>query len=139
MGAAAVAALALALLARRPSLVAVAAALVGGQYSLLLAVESPALDTRAAVVAAALYVVAELGYWGVELRGAVADEPGMLLRRVAVLCATAVGVAVFGIALLTLVETVGRGGRVLEAAGVAAAVGVLALVVLAARAGPREG
>ena len=56
----------------------------GGEYVAVLGFED-ALDTRAPLVAGALFVVAELGYWSLELRGAVADEPGTYLRRVALL------------------------------------------------------
>lgn len=135
LGVAAVAALALALLARLASLVAVAVALLGAEYALLLALDGGPLDTRAAFVAAALYGVAELAAWALDLREAVADEPGMVLRRVALLAALGVATVVLGLGLLALVEAAGEGGRTLEAVGVVAAVGALALLALAARSG----
>lgn len=91
------------------------------------------LDTRAAFVAAALLAVGELGYWTLELREAVADEPGLLLRRVALLAGLAAVTVGIGVALLALVELVQADGRALEALGVVAAVAALALLALAAR------
>ncbi|HWH06615.1 MAG TPA: hypothetical protein VNT23_09290 [Gaiellaceae bacterium] len=124
--------LAAALAARFAPLVPVGVALLGAEYALLLVSGGEALDTRAAFVAAALLGVAEVSYWALELREAVADEPGLVLRRVALLSGLALLTVATGLGLLTLVELAGTEGRALELAGAVAA--VVALALLAATA-----
>jgi hypothetical protein len=99
----------------------------------LLGFEGDALDLRAPLVAAALLAVAELGYWSLELRGAVADEPGAYLRRLALLAAELAGVTTAGVVLLAIVQGVETGGTAVDLLGAAAAVGALALLALASR------
>jgi hypothetical protein len=111
----------------------IAVAILGAEYVALLGFEGEALDTRAAVVAAALLAVAELGYWSLELRRAVADEAGTSLRRLALLASVLLGVLALGFVLLALVEAVAAGGPAVDALGAVAAVGALGLLALAAR------
>ena len=111
-------------------------AVLAGAYTALLGHEVDGLDTRAPVVAAALFGVAELAYWSLELRGAVADEPGTYFRRAALLALMLAGVVAIGIALLAVVEAVSAGGLAVELVGAAAAVAAVALVALAARRAP---
>jgi hypothetical protein len=106
---------------------------LGGGYATALAIDGGPLDGRAPVVAAALFLVAELGYWSLELRDAVADEAGAHLRRIGLLSALALGALAVGAALLALVDTDPLGGVGLEALGAVAAVAALALVALGAR------
>ena len=113
--------------------VPVAVALLGAGYVMLLGFEGGGLDGRAPLVAAALLAVAELGYWSLELRGAVADEPGTYLRRLGLLAATLAGMTMIGVALLAVVESVDAGGVALDLVGAMAAVGAVALLALAAR------
>jgi hypothetical protein len=113
--------------------VAVAVALLGAGYVLLLGFERDTLDVHAPLVAAALLAVAELGYWALELHGAVADEPGTYLRRGAILALLLLATVGLGAGLLALVGAVSAGGLALDLLGVVAAVGALALVALAAR------
>ena len=110
-----------------------AVALLGAEYVLLLGFERDTLHVHAPLVAAALLTVAELGYWAMELHGAVADEPGTYLRRGAILALLLLATVGLGTALLALVGAVSGGGLALDLLGVAAAVGALALVTLAAR------
>jgi hypothetical protein len=110
-----------------------AVALLGAEYVLLLGFERDTLDVHAPLVAAALLTVAELGYWAMELHGAVADEPGSYLRRGAILAFLLLATVGLGTALLALVGAVSGGGLALDLLGAAAAVGALALVALAAR------
>ncbi|HUH15923.1 MAG TPA: hypothetical protein VML35_08570 [Gaiellaceae bacterium] len=110
-----------------------AVALLGLEYVALLGFEGEALDLRAPFVAAALYAVAELGYWSLELRDAVADEAGTYLRRVALLAGLLLATVALGVGLLALVEAVTARGPALDVLGAAAAVGALALLALAAR------
>lgn len=116
-----------------PITVPVAITLLGGEYVLILAVEADSLDTRAPLVAGALLAVAELAYWSLELRVPVVDEPGTYLRRIAFLATLVLGVIVFGVAVLTLVEAVAAGGVAIDILGAVAALGALALLALAAR------
>jgi hypothetical protein len=120
---------------RRPLAVPLAVLALGGGYAAALGLEGAALDGRAPVVAAALFLVAELGYWSLELRGAIAEEPGAYLRRVGLLSTLVLGTLAVGAGLLALVDA-GEGVG-LEALGAAAAVAALALVALGARR-PRE-
>jgi hypothetical protein len=88
------------------------------------------------LAAAGLLVAAELAYWSLE-QIAVTDEPELVARRaagLAVRAAVALALAAF---LLAALELRAGGGLVLEAVGVAAAVGLLALVFALARETPR--
>ncbi len=133
LGATAAALLALGLVVRVALAVPVAVALLGAAYVTLVGVEGDALDVRAPLVAAALLAVAELAYWSLELRGAVADEPGAYLRRLALIAAELAGVTAVGVVLLAVVDGVESGGAAIDALGAVAAVGVLTLLALAAR------
>jgi hypothetical protein len=116
--------------------VPVAIVLLAGAYAALLGHEVNGLDTRAPVVAAALFAVAELSYWSLELRRAVADEPGTYFRRAALLAIMLAGVIALGTVLLTIVEAVSAGGLAVDLVGAAAAVAAVALVALSARRAP---
>ena len=132
-GGAAALLLAIGLALRIALTIPVAVALLGAEYVALLGFEGGALDTRAPLVAGALLGVAELGYWSLELRGAVADEAGTYLRRIALLATLLLGVMGAGVVLLSAVELVSAGGTVVDVLGAFAAVGALTLVALAAR------
>lgn len=99
----------------------------------VLAFETESLDVRAPFLAALLFAAAELAYWSLELRGALADEPGTYLRRIALLAALLVATLAAGTGLLALVEAVTAGGPGLDVLGAGAAVGAIALLALAAR------
>jgi hypothetical protein len=86
------------------------------------------------LAAAGIFVAAELAYWSLE-QVSVPDEAELVARRAA-------GLAVRGAVALTLVSFAlaaldlhAGGGLLLEAVGVVAAVGLLALVLVLARAG----
>ena len=121
------------LLLRIPAVVPAAIVLIGLGYSATLAVQDGALDARAPVIAAALFASAELGYWSLEVRDAVADEPGAYLRWLGLLAGLALGTLALGQLLLALVDVSERGGIAIEAVGVVAAVAALAIVALARR------
>ena len=111
----------------------IAVAILGTEYVALLGFEGEALDMRAPFVAAALLAVAELGYWSLELRRAVKEEPGTSLRRLALLATLLLGVLALGVFLLALVGGVSAGGPAVNALGAVAAVGAVALLALASR------
>jgi hypothetical protein len=121
------------LLLRVPAAIPAAMVVLGAEYAALLAVEDGALDGRAPVLAAALFAIAELGYWSLELRDAVADEPGTYLRRLGLLSGLTLGALAVGELMLVLVDLSERGGIAIEAVGVAAAVAALAIVAAAGR------
>lgn len=117
---------------RVPVAIPVAVALLGLEYVAVLGFEGDALDARAPLVGGALLAVAELGYWSLELHGAIIDEAGTYLRRAALLAALLLGVVGLGVLLLALVEAVSAGGAAIDLLGAVAAVAALALVALAA-------
>ena len=73
------------LVLRWPVAIPAAVCVLATPYVAALGFELDGLDTRAPLIAALLFVVAELAYWSLELRGTLADEPGTYLRRVALL------------------------------------------------------
>lgn len=117
----------------RPEPVAGVLVLLGAAYAVILVVDDPPLDARAAIVGATLLAIGELAYLSVEARSAVTEEAGAIARRVgsvAVLSLLALG---FGGALVALVDLFHTGGLAIEIVGAAAAVGAVGLLVLAAR------
>ncbi|HEU0337217.1 MAG TPA: hypothetical protein VFR43_11715 [Gaiellaceae bacterium] len=125
--------LAVAAAAGWPAPIPVALVLLGGEYAVFLVVRDPGIDGRAPLVAALLLVTAELAYWSLELRAAIAEEAGALARRVAFLLVLALLGMLLGAVMLALVGELGREGLWLEGLGAAAAVGALVLVLAAAR------
>jgi hypothetical protein len=125
--------LAVGLVVRTPTTVPAAIVLLGGEYALVLSVEDVSLDTRAAVVAAGLLVVAELAFWSLELRAEITDEPGSYARRLAVLALLALGALALAGGLLAAVDLTGRGGLAIELAGAIAAFGAFVLLWSLAR------
>jgi hypothetical protein len=124
--------IAIAFLARRPSVFPVGLAGVGAAYGVYLSLHSGAVDPRAPAVAAALYFAAELGFWSLE-RTASRSERTVVVRRVGTVAAGAVFTGLVGSLVLGLTTGVG-GGLALEAVGVAAsALTVAAIAVLASR------
>jgi hypothetical protein len=110
--------------------------LLGGEYAVFLVVEDPAVDGRAPLVAALLFATGELAHWSLELRSRVAEEPGAIARRVALLLVLALAGRLLGAVLLSLVGELGSEGLWLEALGGAAALAALVLVLALARSGP---
>jgi hypothetical protein len=88
------------------------------------------------LAAAGIFVAAELAYWSLE-QASVPDEAELVARRAAGLAVRgAVALALVSFALAALALRAG-GGVLLEAVGVVATVGLLALVFVLAR-GPAE-
>jgi hypothetical protein len=119
--------------AGRPSPLPLALVLLGAEYALLLGVDDVPLDNRAPLVAALLLVTGELAYWSLELRVAVAEEPGAIARRVAYVALLALLGMLLGAVMLALVDAAGAGGLWLEALGALAALAALVLVLQLAR------
>ena len=86
-------------------------------------------DGGAPLYGAGLLLVAELGYWSLDLRGPGREERRLLLRRAAALAALAFASVVLGAVVLSLTAVELGGGVVLDAVGVAAAAAALVLIV----------
>ncbi|HEY7729378.1 MAG TPA: hypothetical protein VH950_00585 [Gaiellaceae bacterium] len=133
IGVLAVLTLAVGLAAGWPSAIPVALALLGAEYAVFLGVDGIAVDARAPLVAAALLMTAELAYWSLELRAAIAEEAGAIARRVAFVTLLALLGMLLGAVMLALVDAAGGEGLWLEALGAAAALAALVLVLGLAR------
>jgi hypothetical protein len=120
------------LVLRWPVVIPAAVCVLATPYVAALGFELDGLDTRAPLLAALLFVVAELAYWSLELRGTLADEPGTYLRRVALLAGLAVATIVGGTVVLAVVGAIAARGVAIDLLGAAAAVGAIALLALAA-------
>ena len=107
-------------------------ALLGAGYTLILVIDNPPLDARAAFVAAALLAIGELGYLSVEARTAVAGEAGAVARRVGYVAVAVLLAVSVGGALVALVDVLRTGGPVIEVVGAVAAVGAVGLLARAA-------
>ena len=113
-----------------------ALALLGAAYALILVIDEPVLDGRSAIVGAALLAIGELAYLSVEVRPAVTEEAGAATRRVAFVAMLTLFALGLGGAMLAVVDLLRTGGIAIEVVGVAAAAGVVGLLVLAAREAP---
>ena len=127
-GGASVVALLTAAVFRAGTGVAVGVALLGAAYTVSLIAGDVGLDRASPVVAAVLLVVAELGYWSVDLRDAIAYEPGMLARRAAFIGFLALGALAVGAVLLAAVDLPGLDGTAVSVAGAVAAAGAFVLL-----------
>jgi hypothetical protein len=121
---------AVAVVARRPSVFPVGLAGVGASYGTFLGLKSGALDRWTPLIAAALFVAAELGFWALEPRAA-RGEAIVVARRVLGFGGAALVTALVAVLVLALTSGV-TGGVALEAAGVGAAVLTLATIALLA-------
>lgn len=134
----ALAALGLALLAcglllRSSALLVWGLVAVGGEYSVLFAAEGSRLDAYTPLYAATFLLVAELAYWSIERRVEAWSENELVLWRLGYLLAVCAGAAALAAFVLVLAAAGGTGGAGLEAAGVTAVIGSLALLGLLVR------
>lgn len=104
---------------------------LGAAYAATL--EGDDLDGRVPLYAAGLLLTAELAYWALQMRDGARDEPGMALRRFIGLLIAAAAAVVAGSLLVAVAHVPLRGGLAVEAIGLAAAIGALAILHLAAR------
>ena len=109
----------------------VALALLGAEYAGLFVVRGDTLDVRAPLYGAAFLVVAELSFGALELRAG-RPEPGLVPRRVAVVVGAAAAGVIVGLVVLAAAATPLNGGLWLEAAGIVAAVVLVAALGRAA-------
>jgi hypothetical protein len=115
----------------RPIALGPALAALGGAYAVLLLIDEPPLDSRAAGVAAALVVIGELVGWARELVSATRDEPGNAWRRPAWIAGAGLGALGLAWAVLAVADLARVQGLAIEAVG---AVAALAALMLARRA-----
>ena len=116
-----------------PLLVPVAVTLVGGTYAAELAVDDAPLDLAAPAVAVGLFLAAELAYWSLDERSLSVGDPGLGLRRAALVAASGLAIFVASSGLLVVVDEVRARGLALDLAGALAAVGVIVIVVALGR------
>ena len=113
--------------------IAVGMVILGGGYALHLVLDEPALDARAALVAAGLLLAAELGCWSIELRSEVTREPGRHLRRLTAEVALCLGGLLVSALVLAAADLGHVRGVAVELAGAVAAIGVVWLALSALR------
>jgi hypothetical protein len=109
-----------------PSILPVGLVGVGAAYAVFLALRSESVDPWAPFVAAALFTAAELAFTFLEPLSARPNRT-VVARQLLTLGAGALGTAIFGSALL-LVAGEGGSSVALDAAGILAAVAVMAIV-----------
>lgn len=105
----------------------------GAQYALLISAAGRSFDEATPIYAAGFFLVAELAFWSMERRVSAWTGPWLLLRRLAYVGGASAFAAVVAGAVLVAAATSRGGGVALEALGVAAAVGALALMTLLIR------
>ena len=120
-------------IARSPDLITASLALLGASYAVLLAVDDPPLDARAAVVGAGLLAIGELAHLAIEARVTVARGDGAMARRVGTLGVIVLAALLVGGMLTTLVDLLRTGGLAVEILGTAAAAAAVGLLVSASR------
>ena len=136
LAAGAAGALSTAVALRLPTLLGPALVLSGGAYGLLLGIDDPPLDARAAGVAAALLVVGELVGWARELASTTRDEPGNAWRRPVWIAGAGIGTVGLVTVLLAVVDVAQVEGLAIEALGALAALAAVVVLVRMARPGP---
>jgi len=122
-----------------PALVPVAVTLVGGTYAAQLAVDDAPLDLAAPALAVGLFLAAELAYWSLDERSGFVPDPGLGLRRAALVAASGLAIFVASSGLLVVVDEVRARSLALDLAGALAAVAVLAAVVATVRSQSSSG
>ena len=131
-GAGALVALAGALTGFTPA-VGVGLATLALEYAVVADERGADFDTRAAVWAAGLLLFAELLFLGVEVRTSIVEGGDLVARRLGTILGLVTGSVVLGAFLLAVAALHPPGGLALQLVGVAAAAGVLALVLSLAR------
>jgi hypothetical protein len=120
-------------------LVPVSLVFLGATYATHLGVDDVPLDVKAPLLAAGLYLTAELAYWSLEERDDLRAEPGEGLRRVGVLAVLGIAALAAGGVVLAAADLTHVRGLATDLLGAAAAAAVLVVVVLAGRDRWQEG
>jgi hypothetical protein len=127
VGAASLLLLAAGVAVRRPALVGAAVAVCGAEYAVFLGFRGGTVDRWAPLVAAALFVGAELGYRAAEPSNP-APEPDLIVRSILWLVGGVLATTALGPVLLAAAGGA-EAGLGLEALGVVAAATALVIVV----------
>ena len=133
IGLVAVAFLVVALVGRYAGFLPWALALAGAEYGAFLLLREGSIDGYAPIYAAGLLLVAELAYWSIERPVPGFPGEGLTFRRGSLLLASCVAAGGVSGLILAMGELSIHGGLWLEALGVAAAVGAVALLARLAR------
>ena len=136
LGGGAVAVLAYALAAASPPAIVAALVGAGASWSMSAWTQGSGAPDGTIFAAIGIFAAAELAYWSLE-QVSVPDEPELVARRAVGLAARCIGALVLVACVLAALGLRAGGGLVLETVGIAAAVGLLALVLVLARAGHR--
>jgi hypothetical protein len=110
-----------------------ALALAGAEYGAFLVIREGSIDGYAPIYAAGLLLVAELAYWSIERHVPGPAGEGLTLRRGSLVLASCVAAGGISGLILAMAELSIHGGLWLEALGVAAAVGAIAVLARLAR------
>ena len=116
-----------------PRLVPLPFVMLGAAYAVYLAVDDAPLDPAAPVLAAGLFVSAELAYWSLEGRERIRGEAGETLRRIAVLAGLGAAALLASGALLALADVARTRGLAVDLVGAIAAAATLGLIAVYAR------
>jgi hypothetical protein len=136
IGAAAVAFLAAGLALRWSGALAVGVALIGAQQATRLALGPDALDEATPLIAGALLLAAELGWWSIEPRVPAWAQPGVAVRRVLTVFCTCVAATVVSAVVVVAAGARVGGGTLLLLTGVVAATAALGVLAYVARRSP---
>ncbi len=131
LGAVATAALAAGLWRGRSIVVPWALLALGGAAALSFAEDAD--PARSPLYAAGLLAIGELSYWSLETRLSRPATAGLAARRVALLSGLAAGSIAVGAVLVSVARVEPGGGLPLEAAGIGAAVALVAAVLVLSR------
>jgi len=116
------------LLSRQPAPLAWSIVLVGTAYGLSLVGQRESVDATGLLVAAVLFLAAEVAYLGVDPEA----FSGLPIRPLAAAIAVALGSVVISVLLLAIGESALAGGPLLMAGGIAAALILLGVVLATA-------
>jgi hypothetical protein len=111
----------------------------GAAYAGSLFLPEEGVDRHVPLFAVGFVLLAEFGYWTLELRAPISPEPGMLEQRAALVVAIGLGALVIAtIAVIATLVPLG-GGVLADLLGVAAAIGAVGVVAwLAERGRPQS-
>jgi hypothetical protein len=119
------------LVGRWPTVLTLGLAAVGACYAVFLSLRGGTVDPRAPLFAAIFFVAAELAFWSIERR-LWRSESAVIIRRLALVLAAGLATSIAG-GLLLLLASGRRAGSGYEAAGVVAAVLMLAVIAVLVR------
>jgi hypothetical protein len=111
---------------------------LGGEYAVLFMAQRHALDAYTPLYAGAFVLVAELAFWSIERRVPAWSDSGLVERRLAYLAGAAGGASAVAALVIVVAAASGGGGAALEAIGVTATIGALAMVAVLVRRSASE-